>query len=130
MLFLKEVHGRGMDYAIAYFEVQEPLAKVSGNRRRAGIQEYSSNAGPKTSLVQVQIICTQLNQQHLQNGITQHQQLFQGSHHRARKETASAKAMVQSQRSVSILNFLSGRGVGWGSAMKIQRAALQCGTPS
>lgn len=61
-LFLNEGHGRGMDYTIAYFEVQESLVKVSGNRRYTTILEYSLEAGPKTSLTELQ---TSLKQQYI-----------------------------------------------------------------
>lgn len=55
MLFLNGVHGRGMDYTTAYFKVQEPLVKVSGNRRCTRILEYSLEVGPKTFLIELLI---------------------------------------------------------------------------
>lgn len=66
MLVLNEGHGRGMDYPITYLEVQEPLAKVSGNRRHSGRQEYSWNIEPKTSLIQLQLVGMWLNPQYIQ----------------------------------------------------------------
>lgn len=59
MLLLNEVHGRGTDYTVAYFTVQEPLVKVSVNRRCTSILECSLEAGPKTSLTELQIILKQ-----------------------------------------------------------------------
>lgn len=81
-------------------------AKVSGNRRHAGRQEYSWNVEPKTSLIQLQLIGMWLNQQYIQEWNSTTPTATQGNHHRARKEMGSAKAKVQSQQSTSIPSSL------------------------
>lgn len=95
-----------MGYAIVCFEVQEPLVKVSGSRRYASIQKHSLNVGPKTYLVQFQITCTWLYRQSVQGWNYTTPTATQGKSPR-RKETASAKEIVQTQWSASVLNFLS-----------------------
>lgn len=95
-----------MDYTIVCFEVQEPSVNVSGSRRYASTQKYSLDVGPKTSLIQLQITCIWLYQQSVQGWNLTAPTATQGKSPWS-KETASAKAMVRTQRSTSVLNFLS-----------------------